>query len=170
MANNKNSGRDIYPQFLRGLVTETAVNTYTQGEINTPVPTNLPNGKKLVMNILKAFTNWQPHTDLDSGDVLSIMINDRPSTAMMLMSQPGVLVYDEQRFMISGASGARQVRLLKVYDFTDGAGHGVLYARSKIYLAIQGASLGAAQALNVALLYTLVPITSDEYIGLVEGA
>lgn len=158
--------KDEHPQFLRMLKTESAANTFTEQEFPTPVPIAVPNNRYMVMNILKIFI--QPNVgDMGDGDAFTCAVYDRTRSGMPGMADPGVLAVRVNTAKLT-TSGAHNVDSLTCVDLSDGAGHGVLYAKSKIYIAIQGTSQSGALGIRVAILYTLTELTPEEYIGLVD--
>lgn len=166
MANSRY--RDVFPQFLRGMVTESAANTFTEAEENTPVPVHMPNNKYLVMNILRVYV--QPSDGAaDDGDAVDMAIYDRSRAAMPAVSDAGIVAVNHLGTFMT-TSGRVAVESPRVFELSDGQGHGILYARSKIYVGIQGASQANPLTGRYAIEYTLVEVDPEEYVGLIEGA
>lgn len=167
MANTKRSTKDQYPQFLRGQKTESAANTYGEAEILCPCPVNLPNGNILVMNILRIFID----PDFGEGgdaDEVRCELKNKSGAALSGYDDAGVLAYYNHHSELT-TSGEIILSQPKIYDLSDGNGHGVLYAKSKMYFAVHGASQSNPISARFALLYTLVEIDPREFIGIVEG-
>lgn len=161
--------KDVYPQFLRGSVTESAANTYTQEELSTPVPVKLPNNKYLVMNILKVMVELQMGA-CDDGDVVASHLADRSHSAVQSPSTAGVIVNASHAAVGAIANGVVNRTIPIVFDLSDGNGHGLLYGKSKIYLGAKGTSQASATTARYAILYTLVEVAPEEYLGMIEGS
>lgn len=165
----KNGIRDKHPQYLRDYVTESAANTYTEKEIATPVPVALPNGKYLVMNLLRIFVSLQLGA-CDTNDSVSFHLADRSQTAIKDWDTTGIVCACSHQEEGAVAAGLVQMLTPIKIELSDGQGNGVLFAKSKIYAAVKSLSQAAVMTARFAIEYTLVEIDAEEYIGIVEGA
>lgn len=162
-----NNHIDQYYQILRALVTETASNTYTEAEFATGVPRSQGKNKTTVMNIIKLIMQYRPGDSFDNADTISVHIADRSHPSGVNMGVAGVVWSDLLKYQLA-TNGARYNEYTKVVDLTDGKGKGYLYAKQKIFLAVQGVDLTDPQTFVAAICYTLVDIPSVEFIGIIE--
>ena len=159
----KKSVFDIHPQYLRIGVTESAANTFTQKEENTPIA-QVGKGNTLVMELLKVFIQHSPG-DLLDGDRIKFALYDRSKIATPSMEAAGVLLVVD----IKSVGTSSNIDTFRMIDVTDGAGNGPIYARNKIYLSVEGVGQTAALNASGGILYRLVEIGPSELIGTIEA-
>lgn len=164
MGNNKQW--DIYPQFLRMKVVESAANTFTEEEYPTAVPVHQGPGKVLVMNVLKIIINLGTG-DMADGDIIQASIYDRTRTEMPGNADSGVLIYAQRTSKLT-TEGAHNYQDPVVLDLSDGNGHGILFARKNIYIAVKGTSQANPMTCVAQVVYTLAEISTEEYIGIAQ--
>lgn len=161
----KLAARDVKPQILRLRMKESGTNTYTEGEVNTPNMTEAG----YVMEILRIeFAHSTQPNKTTTGDEANWALSDSSKTVIPRLDQPGVLCRDGWGFdlMSSGAatSGGRGM-----YDFTDGAGNGLLYGKKTLFWHVKGESQSAALDIGWTLLYRLVKVSAEEIVGLISA-
>lgn len=157
---------DKFPQFLRGRVVESAANTFTDASINTNVPVQVPKGKTLILNLLKVHLGMDPGTKGDGDRVQFQLYTGRARTAMANYEEAGTLIFIEHITNLV-TQGGTEGDYTKIFDFSDGNGHGILIAAREIRLSVLGVSQAAALTCRVAIEYTLVEVEADELVGLV---
>lgn len=160
MANNQLK-LDKNPQWIRGEVTESGANTYTEVKITV----NIPRGYAL--NILHVFLNQEPGT-LSTADGSYLHLRDRSSTTWQGMEKPGVLASNQIKSALS-TSGGNVADGTKHFPLSDGQGNGVVYAKSTLYLGILGLSQAAALFGGFAMLVTLVKASAQEILDAVAN-
>lgn len=155
---------DVNPQFLRLQVTETATNTFTEAKVATP---NLSEAG-YVMEILKIFAMMEHVvlTQRAAGDMMQWAVYDRSKTALPSLSDSGVLFRYADGFDIVTSGGANPQKVIN-FDFTDGAGNGILYGKKELFAGIKGESLSQISRVDFAILYRLKKVSVAEMIGLV---
>lgn len=161
------SKRDIHPQFLRGILVESGTNTFTELELSTPV-TDLGSGKLLVMNILKVVF-FIPDGTLLNGDAIEWAIYDRTQPTMPELNQGGVYVRDGHIVEATTAGAIYYPTFNHEYVLHDGKGSGVLHASSSIFVGVEGVSQAGAITIKVQILYTLVEVSAEEFVGIVRS-
>ena len=164
MPRAKTSIKDEYPQWLRGEVTESSVNTYTETHIAAP---NLTEAG-YIMEIIKVFIELQTSDDtfLAAGDGIRCHLSDRSFAAMPHINDAGVIIGDRIEFEVETSGGGVNYSVKEV-DFA-ACGHGVLFAKKSFYFAVQGVSMPATGTFRWAMLYRLVKVSSEELIGLMS--
>lgn len=168
------NGVDVNPQFLNLAVSESAANTFTQAELQTPVIPQWTDGKAMVMEILKIFV------ELGNPDIVNVTITGATAqitkvsrTAIITLNDPDCIIKREKYTHVfdTGATDATVFRQyedqLDCYDLTDGAGNGYLFAKQKIYIAIQCSNCTAVKTVRAKILYRLKAVSTQEYIGIV---
>lgn len=162
---NKN-GIDVNPQMFRLDVDESAANSFTEKEHNTPVHQSLEGGAALVMEILRIFLNTDEGDQL-SGDSVQVEIGDRSASGMRGQDAAGVLVSYSDKTTLT-TSGACWSCNPKIFDFTDGNGNGMLYAKRKMYMSVLGTNQGSALTPRASILYRMKKLTAQELVGILE--
>lgn len=149
---------------LRGSVTESAANTFT--EANLPTPNMTEAG--YVMEVLRIYFEIEGDLNLTDGDKLSIAVYENSVTALPYYDDSGVILKWKY---VAGvvASGANKILLTYTQDYTDGAGNGLLVGRKEIKLGIEGLSQTNALKANFAILYRLVKVSPAELVGLISS-
>lgn len=167
-----NSGRfaDINPQLMTlPYVLETAANTYTEGKVSTPVAV-VSNGKMLAMEILRIWVHLStPDTIAGAGTstLVTFHIARRTKTAIAYWYDADVIGHAERMVENTAAEGyGHPDRQTIVYDFTDGAGNGLLYAAKELFVGIKGTSNTNQKAVQGKILYRLKEVDVQEYVGL----
>lgn len=159
--------RDEHPQWYRLQVVESAANTYTEESIPTSLPINAGNGKMMVANLLKIFVHSKSG-DMVNADEKGYSIHDREKTDLESYDSAGVLVRDTVNSILT-VEGANILNNTRVYDLSDGNGHGVLFAKERIFFGIRGIGQGAALSAEFGILFTLKEVTAEELIGIISS-
>lgn len=161
----KKSVIDQYPQYLNFDVTESAANTYTEEEIQLPIPRL--GTMHMVMEILKIYFHAPVDTLAEDGFV---------AYHISYKTQSGILGAGDSDALMAGitetqlvTSGGCVVQWPQVVDLTDGSGHGVLVSTDKIFLGVAGAGQAGARRFEGKLLYRFVAVSAEEYIGIVQS-
>ncbi len=153
---------DLKPQLMRLQVTESAANTFTEIALSTP---NLPE-VGLIMEILRIY--WESETDAEAAnaDKITVGLYGVSRTAMPGLNDNDV-IWKFRRTKHFTSSGSDMFLETGETPYTDGNGNGLLYGRKDIILAIEGESNITAHIFNLAILFRLVKVSSQELIGLI---
>lgn len=161
---------DTNPQFLcLPTATETTINTYAETNVATPV-VMMANGQMLVMEILKVIMYSKPPYYVAATVTLTdVHLAKKTKTAPIKWDDADCLFYYRQSEEANAAGTVIANGQNVVYDYTDGAGNGVLYAGKNIYLGVRSTSAGAGvfAAVNARILYRLKVVDAKEFVGIV---
>lgn len=169
---------DVSPQYFTiSSGTQTALNTYREGAIPTPVPRNkVQSGEVTVMEILKIYFDLaEPDTNNSAaGNVLQVQAQLATKSQIAIdPSQPTVFAWANKiirgAFTAAGTYGTAYMEPL-VWDATDGAGHGILVATDNIFFGINTVNFaGAFATASCKILYRMKNVSLAEYIGIVQS-
>jgi len=156
------SSKDINPQFIRGEVIESAVNTYTEAAVSTP---NIAEAG-FAMEILKVFIEINVDAMGDDQGV-EVHLADRSRTVIGSINTPGVIakLRTLNRFTTSGRAHANYP---VEYDLTDSGGNGYLYGKKEIFAAVFGTGQTVPITGKWALLYRIKKVSVTELVGLMQ--
>ena len=172
---------DVNPQTLSGSITLSAANTVTEVTLGTPIVRVGPQtgGNAIIMELLKVWCDF-PEIDQDNAAATARRMRFSGSTAssgvtpaMTGLSNPINLFYMESQvrnaFTAAGTGLLENDRSPHEFDFTDGAGHGVLVATDNLF--IQATTTGQANAsiFQFKILYRFKKVSLVEYIGIVQS-
>jgi len=170
--------KDVNPQYMQGLVTLTAANTATEVTLGTPIVRVGPQtgGKSIIMELLKAYVDF-PAIDADAAAAtaraMTFSIQTVASTAVTTLDNPRNLCFmslDNRNAFTAAGTGTLAERVdPTVWDFTDGAGHGVLVATDNIFIAANTQGQAGASTFRFKLLYRFKEVSLVEYIGIVQS-
>lgn len=158
--------RDVNPQFLRGALTMTAADTYTELEIAIPVlRTTIAGQKAQVIEILGVY--W--HMTSGDGATASeriVTLATESRTALQRWGNTGTIFLIDVENHGAEAAGAWGENLSGFMPLHDGAGHGIIAASPSLFLGMTTVSETAAQSCDVAIQYRFKNIALIEFIGL----
>lgn len=163
------SFKDMHLQPFRMKVVESALDTYTEVSKNTPVTTQLPGGKALVMNLIGVYLSYVAGVSLDNGDGIELHIADRSHAAIQGMSTPGVIISDGEFYQVKGDAGGLMAKRLKYYNLSDGNGKGYIYPHALMWLAVEGTGQALVMRVDMSLLFTLTMVKAAELVGALQS-
>jgi hypothetical protein len=156
--------------FTMPQVTETAINTYTEKSVTTPVAV-VANGKMLVMELLRLFLYIAPPDNIagaGTSTMVAVHISRKSKTSSTKMNDVDVIGYHE--IFLNNATAVGICPFpdnTKILDFTDGKGNGLLYAAKEIFIGIKGIANAVVKTANGKMLYRLKAVDPVDYIGIV---
>lgn len=170
--------KDVNPQYLSGLITLSAANTATEVTLGTPIVRVGPQtgGKSIIMEILKLYVDF-PAIDADAAAAtaraMTFSVQTVASTAVTTLDNPRNIAFlslDNRNAFTAAGTGTLSERVdPSVWDFTDGAGHGVLVATDNIFLAANTQGQAGASVFRFKILYRFKEVSLVEYIGIVQS-
>lgn len=171
--------KDVNPQFISGIVTETAANTFTSVQIALPVvrPMASSSNKTTIVEFLKIYCDF-PDLDLDAAAATSRLMVFTISTVAVTSGTNGldntrVIMRIEHSvrnaFTAAGSAMLDVQNNPRVIDLTDGAGHGVLVATDSMFVAFATSGFTAATSVAWKVLYRFKDVGLTEYIGIVQS-
>lgn len=173
--------RDVNPQFMSGILTLSAANTATEVTLGTPIVRVGPqsDGHATIMELLKIWVDY-PAIDADAAAATDRTMRFSASTtssggtpAVLSLDNPRVLTAMQMQlrnaFTAAGTGMLESSLQPQEFDFTDGAGHGVLVATDNIFLQALTAGQAGASSFRWKILYRFKRVSLVEYIGIVQS-
>lgn len=173
--------RDVNPQYMSGLITLSAANTATEVTLGTPIVRVGPQtgGQAIIMELIKLWVDFPP-IDADAAAATSRTLTFSMSTtstggtpAITTLDNPrnvAHLNYDSRNAFTAAGTGLLALnRDPQCWDFTDGAGHGILIATDNLFIQANTANQGAASTFRWKLSYRFKKVSLVEYIGIVQS-
>jgi hypothetical protein len=168
--------KDENPQFLRGKVTMTASNTYTELAINCPVLQSYGNERAVVLEILRVFFQLSAIEQIPVAAVrLEVHLADKTQTDLISIGDPGCIAVGDHGMTNTGARTVETlgspitIRNPIVMELTDGKGNGILYGKNQIFLGITSTGMTSAKSAKVAILYRLKEVSAGELVGILNS-
>lgn len=163
----KSTQRDIFPQILRGTVTESSANTFTEVSVRTPVSRFFgAGGKALVMEILKVVVLFRPDT-LAEDSVLEAQLTAESQTTIVGLQDSSLIARFHQSANLV-TSGAVAWENVKIHDLQAG-GKGLLYGGDEVFFGSRSSNQTAARVYDFQIIYRLVEVDAQELIGIIES-
>lgn len=173
--------RDVNPQYMSGLITLSAANTATEVTLGTPIVRVGPasGGKSIIMELIKLWVDL-PSLDLDAAAATTRTMSFSMSTVSS-GGTPAITTLDNPRglalltetirnaFTAAGTGTLEQSSDPHVWNFTDGAGHGILVATDNIFIQANTAGFTGAPTFRWKLSYRFKEVSLVEYIGIVQS-
>lgn len=169
--------RDVNPQYLSGLVTLSAANTATEVTLGTPIVRVGPQtgGESIIMELLKLYVDF-PAVDADNAAAtnrsMQFSLSTVSTSGIQLLDNPrslAAITYDLRNAFTAAGTGTLDNKSDFSWDFTDGAGHGVLVATDNIFVAATTAGQTGASTFRFKILYRFKRVSLVEYIGIVQS-
>lgn len=170
---------DVSPQWMTFSAVQSGADTTTTTAQAIPVQRLPQSGRAQVLEVLKvAFfssTNLPASASAtETTDSITTMISTKSfGTTNTTFSEPTVFAADSiQSRSAFTAAGTYFVILPtspRIYDLTDGGGHGVIIATDNIYAQVQSSGTGATNTVHIKLLYRWKNVGLSEYIGIVQS-
>jgi len=165
---------------MQGRLTLSAANTATELTLSTPIIRVGADrsGEATIMELIKVWVNI-PAVDLDAAAATARNRQFSMSTTSS-GATPAVVDLDNPRglcFLDHGVrnaftaagTGIIDYNDVQEWDFTDGAGHGILVASDNIFIQANTAGWTAAAAFTFKLSYRFKRVSLIEYIGIVQS-
>jgi len=158
--------RDVNPQYLSGLIVESAANTFTELTIPLPVLRGNFGGQRKyqVLELLKVIWSMSTGDGATASQRLA-QLTTSSQTASIDFDNPDLITRFRDNIVITTSGLFNHIGPV-IQDFTDGAGHGLIIATSDLFLGIVGTSQTNALQVAVRIIYRFKNITVDEFVGL----
>lgn len=171
--------KDVNPQYLRGSITLSAANTVTQSIVGTPIVRVGPQtgNSVIIMELLSMWVNM-PALDLDNaaatnrGAQFAVSTSSSPTaiTDLQDASNLAFLQHSVRNAFTAAGTGILDVSDdPKYWDFTDGAGHGILVATDNLFFQASTIGYNAAVTFSFKISYRFKRVSLVEYIGIVQS-
>lgn len=160
MTNGKN--KDIYPQIYRMRVTQSAANTWTTAEFHTSIQNAPTDSGKVRVWSIQSVTFYMEGGAMNNGAMVAGFLLDRAPAAVPADNDPAVLAKSNHTSYVEAAQGAHSLMLAQQFQM-----HGVLYAKSRIYIGAYAASQSTARVISIHIIFRWVDIDPTEFIGIV---
>lgn len=172
--------RDVNPQYFHGTITVAVAGTTIAKEIALPVNRIISGSaqKTPVMELLRMYA----HCDM-VGATANVAETEHAANLFVTSADPGAavnLTFDNNRviaqfswrnigaFTAGGTYKMSEPSSIREWDFTDGAGHGIILATDSIHLQLQ-ASATLSPTAQIKVLYRVKYVSLTEYIGMVQS-
>lgn len=162
------SRRDKYPQFMCGVLNESAANTFTTQSIN--VPTNMLQQRGNMRTIIEVLWIELSVTDSDgaTGSRTSVVFSlGSTPTAILGLSDPRVIKFWSRGIVIT-TSGLYLSEMPVMLNCTSNDGYGYLLAGDRFHVSVLGVSETSAQSVQWRMYYREVGVSVQEYVGIVQ--
>lgn len=172
---------DVNPQYISFTVTQSAANAVVEQQIPMPIVRIGPATKDstIVMELLKVVFNPPPIIDSAAAAThrrvqfsLSSVTSGTTPTIQGWGSPTTVCLLYASVLNAFTAAGTGMLSLNKgplEFDFTDGAGHGPLYAGDSMFFQFDTDNFAAAETGQGRLYYRMKRVSVTEYIGLMQS-
>lgn len=170
---------DVNPQYLSGLVTLSAANTATEVTLGTPIVRVGPQtgGNAIIMELIKMFIDFPPvDQDAAAATARSFQLGvstTSSATAVTTLDNPRNVAFSSidlrNAFTAAGTGMLANSSDPHVFDFTDGAGHGILIATDNLFIQANTQGQTAASTFRFKFLYRFKKVSLVEYIGIVQS-
>lgn len=173
--------RDVNPQYISGRVTLSGTNTATEVIIGTPIVRVGPTtgNTAIIMELLKLWVD-PPRVDVEAaaavvrGTQFSLATASSGTTAVVLFLDNPICIARlstelTNAFTAAGTGMLQNRNDPSVWDFTDGAGHGILVATDNLFIVAGTVGQNAASFFTWKISYRFKRVSLVEYIGIVQS-
>lgn len=170
--------KDVNPQYIQSRVTLSAANTFTELELPMPLVRVGPqtSGTVIIMEFLRWYVDM-PNIDQDAAAATSrtsgISLTTKSVTAFTTLNSATCIASlrkDTRNCFTAAGTGVLEISTDPMtWDFTDGAGHGILFAGDNLFISAATANFTAAAVFDFKLLYRFKKVSLQEYIGIVQS-
>lgn len=173
--------RDVNPQYMQGTITLSAANTATEVTLGTPIVRVGPasGGESIIMELIHL---WVDHPPIDVDNAAATnrnttfsmsTVSSGATPAITTLDNPRGLAFSQyttrNAFTAAGTGMLQSTTEPLEWDFTDGAGHGILVATDNIFIQANTANQTAASTFRWKLSYRFKKVSLVEYIGIVQS-
>jgi hypothetical protein len=173
---------DVNPQMLKMTILQSGTDAWTVQQYSAPPGQSISFGgtRPLVMEILKVYYEWgsfgRADANLPSAGATSVakekiyILNNASITEPVLQaSDPNVICFGEyQERAYTETTNGLAISLgfdPLVIDYTDGDGHGMIYAGKSIYIGLASMGTGTINAAGAQILYRMKEVSEEELLG-----
>ena len=159
------------------VIQTSSANTYTELEIPMPTVHDLGNGKALVVELIKIFSELSSAEVVDAvTTTVSAAISKQSKAAMPTLSDPDTFWRRNNGYHVEDTAATDATLLadvgsqstMKIDDYTDGNGNGYLIGARSIYVAIGGANNTGNSTVKGKLYYRMKRVSATELIGIIS--
>lgn len=172
---------DVNPQYLSGQIVLSGINIPTESVLATPIVRvgGQTGNQTIIMELIKLWVDF-PSIDLDAavpvGRIMQFSMSTTSSgatPAIMLISNSrclaGLAHATRSGFTAAGTGMLENKSEPAVWDFTDGAGHGILVATDSIFFQADTSNQVGLSQFEWKLMYRFKRVSLVEYIGIVQS-
>ena len=172
------TGKDVdrFPNFLAGVLAESAANTFTTTQVFTPLPRIKTSGTRAtVMELLFVETDFSgTNIQNANGEQMQVVFSFGSAPTAMLAWNDTRNFFQRQDTIVGQAistngAGSTILREPVRYDWQSQDGYGYLLASDSFHVSVLGASQGAALSLAWKMFYRFVDIPLSEFVGIVQS-
>ena len=172
---------DVNPQYISGLLTLSAANTATEVVIGTPIVRVGPqtSGQAIIMELISLWVDM-PAIDLDAAGATTrtsqfsfATVSAGSTPAIATLDNPRCILFIENTtrnaFTAAGTGTLDRQEGPRTWNFTDGAGHGILVATDNLFVVGNTANQTGASTFRWKMSYRFKKVSLIEYIGIVQS-
>ncbi len=156
-----------YPLRLAFEIVESAANTFTQVEIDTPVGQLTSGGKVQAMEVMAVIYDLQsPSQEASQDNFTQAQLANSSQTAMAGQNDPDSL-WTQQKETSLDAAGAKSIDVSKTFlrdEIADASGIGQLFYSGTMFGAILGVGNASARFCDGYVLYHLAQIDAEDVV------
>lgn len=163
-----------YPFVVKGSVTESAANTFTQATVEmpiAPVVRGVGSGKEAKLQAIEVMkvrvVSDQPQHEDDQANTVDVIFTSDSRSAPSGLANETTFdqfkIANQNLFTTSGAAAIHENHD-REHDLTDADGNGRLWTRSQFFAGIKGTGNSSARACEFEWVCHLVEITASEVI------
>jgi len=172
---------DVNPQYLSARFSQSGTDSTDVFQFATPIVRvgSNSNGRATIMEILKVFMVLpdapQAGAVQTAAAALMSLMTSNTSTPSTVVQFGDSRVIANPRYTIGHAFNAGGSGLTasttepKVFDLTDGAGHGLLVAVDNLFVQVDTTGMAGARVFELKILYRFKTVSLTEYIGIVQS-
>ena len=168
---------DVNPQMQTFIIQETVAGTFTQLEIPLPTVHDLGNGKALVVELIKIFSELSSVEIIDGTTVtVGAAITKQSKAAMPTLSDPDCFWRGTNSMHVEDTAATDATLLadvgsqstMKVMDYTDGNGNGMLIGARSLFVQVKSTDMVGKATVKGKLFYRMKKVSATELIGIIS--
>jgi len=170
--NNNGSRVDVFPNFLTGVISQVAADSFATVLVPTPIPriqTTRSGNRATVMELLWIEVLF-PNIDLSNAlaNIVAFFSIGTPPTIVLPFNNPRVIAEVRVDSHVN-TSGAFVTQQPYIYQMQSMDGHGYLLAAESFHVSIFSAGTGIINDGQWRMYYRFIDIPLSEFIGLVQS-
>lgn len=159
--------RDVNPQFLHMLATQSGADATTTTTFPIPVQRLPTAGKSQVMEVLKVFAWFSNLAEVDS-QMNAFFSTKSFGTTATTPSEPTVFAAFQRSVALTTSGQIIDVQPYTM-DLEDSAGHGFIVATDNIFLQVASTTTSATNTVRAKIYYRWKNVGLAEYVGVVQS-
>lgn len=167
---------DVNPQTIGIYLAQATLNSYVHTAITIPRPQMLTKGKATVMELLRATIIWPDVQAAAAGIAYGrsfIGLSTKLGLSAPLDLDEPACIFNRQRVHVNAFTALGSLYTVfernQDFEFTDGAGHGILIGADTLFFSLLTNGFAAPTHIHGKFYYRFKTIGLAEYIGIVQS-